>query len=66
MKKPRIDDVTGCAHITNFDSYKHFRICSNCMAEMPKEIYEEQLNFCWRCGIMFDHMDDDPNSEEQR
>ena len=63
MNKPKINEETGCAHITNLDTYKHFRVCSNCMSEMPKEFYEEQINFCWRCGIQFDHTDDDPESE---
>ena len=59
----KINEETGCAHIENLDTYKHYRICSNCQAEMPKEIFEEELKFCWRCGVMFDHTEDEPNSE---
>ena len=64
MKKPDVNYETGCAHITNLDTYKHFRICSNCMAEMPSEFDEEYFNFCWRCGIQFDHTDDDPDTKK--
>ena len=63
--KPAIDEVTGCAHIKDLVTYKHFRVCSVCGAETPEEIEEEQINFCWRCGNMFDHTDDDPDSTKE-
>ncbi len=59
----KVNEVTGCAHIKNLDTYKHHRVCSNCEAEMPEEIIESELVFCWRCGVMFDHTEDEPNSE---
>ena len=69
--KPAIDVVTGCAHIKDLVTYKHlapykhFRVCSVCDAEMPEEIEEEQINYCWWCGFMFDHTDDDPDSTKE-
>lgn len=59
----KINEITGCAHIENLKTYKHFRICSNCHAEMPKDFIEDEIKFCWRCGVMFDHEDDEPNDE---
>ena len=65
MFKLSIDPVTGCAHIKNLIlmSCLKFRVCSNCESEVPKDIDEERINFCWSCGMTFDHADDDPKEE---
>ena len=61
--KPKIDPVTGCAHIENFHGYKLFRVCSKCSATVPEGIDEGDLNYCWNCGATFDHTDDEPEEE---
>lgn len=63
--KPAIDPVTGCAHIKNLVTYKRFRVCSCCDAEIPQELPEEDIKYCWRCGETFDHSDDDPREEDE-
>ena len=65
-KKPDIDPVTGCAHIKNCKGYKPYRACSACGAQMfdDFEIDELEVNYCWKCGAMFDHNDDDEAVEE--
>ena len=50
--KPKIDPVTGCAHIENFHRYKLFRVCSVCGESVPAGIDEGDLNYCWNCGAM--------------
>ena len=61
MSKPSIDHVTGCAHIKNLHGYIIFRVCSFCEAVIPEipAIEEKEINYCWKCGIEFDHNDDD-------
>ena len=63
--KPAINEVTGCAHIADLVTYKHFRVCSVCRVDIPEGIPEDQINYCWRCGNMFDHTDDDPDSTKE-
>jgi len=66
MEKPKIDPVTGCAHIKNYPSW---RGCSVCGAGVPEcvsqrqYIEEEVVEYCWACGATFDHTDDDPKEE---
>ena len=64
--KPRRDPVTGCAHIINQKNMfgKNQRACSYCYAVQPEEVVESWIKFCWRCGEMFDHSDDDPMEVE--
>ena len=64
MNKPSINPITGCAHIQtiSFIGCK-FRVCSWCNAEVPKDVEEARINYCWDCGNAFDHTDDDPKEE---
>lgn len=61
MRKPDIDPITGCAHVKNEYGYMLFRVCSVCGAVLPEipGIEEIEINYCWKCGIEFDHNDDD-------
>jgi len=63
QRKRAADPVTGCAHIVTVNGYKAFRCCSECDAIVPEDIEEEKLNYCWCCGAMFDHADDEPVAE---
>ena len=64
MAKPSIDPVTGCAHIkiAKFFGGK-YRACSNCEAEVVRCVDENLINYCWNCGAIFDHTDDDPKGD---
>ena len=71
MKKPPIDPVTGCAHIMNeVTPLGIYRVCSFCRAGIPDHtsgpngfgqyIDEGNVEFCYSCGVTFDHTDDEP------
>ena len=64
--KPRIDPTTGCAHIINWEhpAFGCRRCCSYCYHPQPKDVPEEQIESCWKCGEKFDHADDDPREPE--
>lgn len=63
-----IDPITGCAHIRN--GIRKCRVCSACEAAVPDHlsdgtyINENQVAFCWQCGEMFDHTDDEGTEDE--
>lgn len=73
MSKPRIDPVTGCAHIENEHTpLGWFRVCSACKACVPIAVHhmgavleEANINYCYNCGETFDHTDDDPPPEDE-
>lgn len=66
MEKPSIDPITGCAHIKsiNLNGCK-FRVCSACHTEVPKDVEESQVNYCYSCGETFDHTDDDERENDE-
>ena len=72
MNKPAIDDVTGCAHIRNYHTpIGTYRGCSVCEAgicdhaSQNEYVEEENVSYCWNCGVCFDHSDDDPREDER-
>lgn len=66
MRKLNINPITGCAHVRNDYGYKVFRVCSACDAIVPEisGINEDEIDYCWHCGAMFDHTEDDEVQEE--
>lgn len=74
--KPDIDEFTGCAHVKNIiNSHGNCRACSACRAGITKIVSscmnhgtymdEKQIAYCWNCGAIFDHSDDDEPIEDE-
>ena len=65
--KPRLDPITGKAHIINWEhpAFGCRRCCSYCYCALARDQAEEKIEKCWNCGTAFDHADDVPRDSEE-